>query len=219
MDCKIKDPFSALSHLVGAILSVVGTIILIYDSIHRATIWHTVSFIIYGISLISLYTASTIYHWLPLSDEDGLIYRKIDHMMIYVLIAGTYTPICLTSLRGPWGWSLLISIWGLAIGGIVLKSISMNIPRWVSTAIYIIMGWLVIIAFYPLKRVIPLAGLGWLIGGGVFYTVGAIIYAKKWPKFTCKWFGFHELFHLFVMAGSACHFWMMYKYVLNIMIE
>ena len=219
MNCKIKDPFSAISHLVGAILSVLGTIILIYASIRGATVWHTVSFIIYGISLISLYTASTIYHWLPLSDEDGLIYRKIDHMMIYVLIAGTYTPICLTSLRGPWGWSLLISIWGLAIGGIVLKSISMNIPRWVSTAIYIIMGWLVIIAFYPLKRVIPLAGLGWLIGGGVFYTVGAIIYAKKWPKFTCKWFGFHELFHLFVMAGSACHFWVMYRYVLNIMIE
>ena len=170
--------------------------------------------LLYGISLISLYTASTVYHWLPLSDEDGLMYRKIDHMMIYVLIAGTYTPICLISLRGPWGWSLLISIWILAIGGIVLKSISMKIPRWISTAIYIIMGWLVVIAFYPLKNTVPFTGMIWLIGGGIFYTVGAVFYAKKWPKFNCKWFGFHELFHLFVIAGSVCHFWLMYQYIL-----
>jgi hemolysin III len=211
---KIKDPFSALSHLIGAIMSVIGSIILVYNAIQGGSIWHVLSFVIYGISLISLYTASTVYHWLPLSDEDGLIYRKIDHMMIYVLIAGTYTPICLVSLRGPWGWSLLIGIWALAIGGIILKSISMNIPRWISTAIYVIMGWLVVIAFYPLKNAVSLAGIGWLIGGGIFYTVGAIFYAKKWPEFNCKWFGFHELFHLFVMAGSACHFWLMYKYIL-----
>ena len=214
MKTKIKDPFSALSHLIGAIMSVIGSIILVYNAIQGGSIWHVLSFVIYGISLISLYTASTVYHWLPLSDEDGLIYRKIDHMMIYVLIAGTYTPICLVSLRGPWGWSLLIGIWALAIGGIILKSISMNIPRWISTAIYIIMGWLVVIAFYPLKNAVSLAGIGWLIGGGIFYTVGAIFYAKKWPEFNCKWFGFHELFHLFVMAGSACHFWLMYKYIL-----
>jgi hemolysin III len=211
---KIKDPFSALSHLIGAIMSVIGSIILVYNAIQGGSIWHILSFVIYGLSLISLYTASTVYHWLPLSDEDGLIYRKIDHMMIYVLIAGTYTPICLVSLRGPWGWSLLIGIWALAIGGIILKSISMNIPRWISTAIYVIMGWLVVIAFYPLKNAVSLAGIGWLIGGGIFYTVGAIFYAKKWPEFNCKWFGFHELFHLFVMAGSACHFWLMYKYIL-----
>ena len=216
MYSKIKDPFSALSHLVGAVLSIIGSIILICNASQKATTWHIVSFSIYGISLILLYTASTIYHWLPLCDEDGLIYRKLDHMMIYVLIAGTYTPICLTSLRGPWGWSLLIGIWILAIGGIILKSISMNIPRWISTVIYIIMGWLVVIAFYPLKKEVPLAGIGWLVGGGVFYTLGAIFYAKKWPKFNCKWFGFHELFHLFVMGGSFCHFWLMYKYVLNI---
>ena len=214
MKTKIKDPFSALSHLIGAIMSVIGSIILVYNAIQGGSIWHVLSFVIYGISLISLYTASTVYHWLPLSDEDGLIYRKIDHMMIYILIAGTYTPICLVSLRGPWGWSLLIGIWALAIGGIILKSISMNIPRWISTAIYVIMGWLVVIAFYPLKNAVSLAGIGWLIGGGIFYTVGAIFYAKKWPEFNCKWFGFHELFHLFVMAGSACHFWLMYKYIL-----
>ena len=214
MSSRIKDPFSALSHLVGAILSVIGTVILVYYASQRDTTWHVVSFIIYGISLISLYTASTVYHWLPLSDEDGLIYRKLDHMMIYVLIAGTYTPICLTSIRGPWGWSLLIGIWTLAIGGIILKSVSMNIPRWVSTVIYIIMGWLVVIAFYPLKKAVSLPGVSWLIGGGIFYTVGAIIYAKKWSRFTCKWFGFHELFHLFVIGGSACHFWLMFKYIL-----
>lgn len=214
MKTKIKDPFSALSHLIGAIMSVIGSIILVYNASQEGSIWHILSFVIYGISLISLYTASTVYHWLPLSDEDGLIYRKIDHMMIYVLIAGTYTPICLISLRGPWGWSLLIGIWVLAIGGIILKSISMDIPRWISTAIYIIMGWLVVIAFYPLKNAVSLAGIGWLIGGGIFYTVGAIFYGKRWPKFECKWFGFHELFHLFVMAGSACHFWLMYKYIL-----
>ncbi len=219
MKSKIKDPFSALSHLVGVIMSVIGSIILVYNAIQVTSIRQVVSFIIYGISLVSLYTASTVYHWLILSDEDGLIYRKIDHMMIYILIAGTYTPICLVALHGIWRWSLLIGIWVLAIGGIVLKSISMDIPRWISTAIYIIMGWLVVIAFYPLKDAVSLAGIGWLIGGGIFYTVGAIFYAQKWPRMNCSWFGFHELFHLFVIAGSACHFWMMYKYILNIPVK
>ncbi|MGJ0847096.1 PAQR family membrane homeostasis protein TrhA [Tissierella praeacuta] len=214
MNSRIKDPFSAISHLIGAILSIIGSIVLIYYAKQKHSLLYMVSFIIYGISLISLYTASTVYHWLPLSDGDKLIYRKIDHMMIYVLIAGTYTPICLISLHGPWGWSLFIGIWAIAMGGIILKSISMDIPRWISTAIYIIMGWIVAIALFPLKKALSLAGISWLIGGGILYTVGAIIYGQKWPHTNCKWFGFHELFHLFVMAGSACHFWMIYKYVL-----
>jgi hemolysin III len=214
MKCKIKDPVSALTHLVGAILSLFGALLLIRYAYQEATTWHIVSFIIYSISLISLYTASTIYHWVPISGEKGLVLRKIDHMMIYILIAGTYTPICLISLRGPWGWSLLISIWILAIAGIILKSISMDIPRWLSTGIYIVMGWLVVIAFYPLRRSLPTQGILWLIGGGIVYTLGAVIYALKWPKFTNKWFGFHELFHLFVIGGSVCHFLLMYKYIL-----
>ena len=214
MKCKIKDPVSALTHLVGAVLSLFGALLLIRYAYQEATTWHIVSFIIYSISLISLYTASTIYHWVPISGEKGLIFRKIDHMMIYILIAGTYTPICLISLRGPWGWSLLISIWILAIAGIILKSISMDIPRWLSTGIYIVMGWLVAIAFYPLRRSLPTQGILWLIGGGIVYTLGAVIYALKWPKFTNKWFGFHELFHLFVIGGSVCHFLLMYKYIL-----
>ncbi len=214
MKCKIKDPVSALTHLVGAVLSLFGALLLIRYAYQEATTWHIVSFIIYSISLISLYTASTIYHWVPISGEKGLVLRKIDHMMIYILIAGTYTPICLISLRGPWGWSLLISIWILAIAGIILKSISMDIPRWLSTGIYIVMGWLVVIAFYPLRRSLPAQGILWLIGGGIIYTLGAVIYALKWPKFTNKWFGFHELFHLFVIGGSVCHFLLMYKYIL-----
>lgn len=215
MSIKIKDPASTLTHLVGALLSICGVFVLVYYAWKQATIWHVISFTIYGISLILLYTASTIYHWLLVSEKTSLILRKIDHMMIYVLIAGTYTPICLIPLHGVWGWSLLIGIWILAIFGIVLKAVSMEVPRWISTGIYVVMGWLVVIATYPLVQAVSWAGVAWLIFGGIVYTVGAIIYALKWPNFNRKWFGFHELFHLFVMGGSACHFWFMYKYILN----
>lgn len=211
---KIKDPISSLTHLFGALLSIVGLVLLVYHAAIKATVWHIVTFAIFGGSLILLYTASTVYHTLSVSDRATRVLRKIDHMMIYILIAGTYTPICLIPLRGVLGWGLFGSIWGIAIIGIVMKGFWLNAPRWLSTLFYTIMGWLVIVAFLPLVETVPAAGIGWLVAGGILYTIGAVIYGTKWPKINWKFFGFHEIFHLFVLLGSFCHFWLMYRYIL-----
>ena len=135
-------------------------------------------------------------------------------MMIFVLIAGSYTPVCLINLRGKTGWTLLALVWAFALGGIILKAIWINAPRWLSTAIYVIMGWLIVFAFYPLEKAVPIGGIVLLAGGGIIYTLGAVIYAVKWPKLNFKMFGFHEIFHLFVMAGTAMHTAFMFAYVL-----
>lgn len=207
-----KDPVSAFTHLVGALLSVVGLALLVHAGLVRGNAWHVVSFAIFGTSLILLYTASTVYHWLRVSERVGLVLRRLDHIMIFVLIAGTYTPYCLTVLRGPWGWTLFGVIWGLALAGLVVKLLWMKAPRWLSTALYVGMGWLVVVAAVPLVRAVP-GGFAWLLAGGLFYTVGAVLYATKWPNPFPKVFGFHEIWHLFVMAGSAAHFWGVYRYL------
>ena len=214
MKMRVKDPFSGFSHLAGAIMSVAGLCLLVYYASMNGTVWHIVSFSIFGASLILLYTASSIYHLLSVSEKSIRVLRKIDHMMIYILIAGTYTPVCLIPLRGGWGWSLLISIWGIAMAGIVLKVLWFNAPRWLYTLFYLLMGWLIVIAFVPLVRTMPIAAMLWLIAGGLLYTVGAVIYGTKWPKLKSKVFGFHEVFHVFVLYGSFCHFWMMFRYIL-----
>lgn len=211
-----KDPFSGFSHLIGAIFSVIGLLVLIYYALKYATIQHVVTFSIFGAALILLYTASAVYHLVNVSDKVSLVLRHIDHMMIYVLIAGTYTPICVIALPGAWGLSLLISIWTLAIAGIILTAVWLEAPRWLTTSIYILMGWLVVIAFIPLLRTLSGNGLSWLVGGGVMYTVGGLIYGTKWPPIASRWFGFHEIFHLFVIAGSAAHYWLMFKYLMYI---
>jgi len=213
---RIKDPISSLTHLIGALLSIAGLVLLVYYAATGATTWHVVTFTVFGISLILLYSASTVYHTLIVSDKVTRVLRKIDHMMIYILIAGTYTPICLIPLRGAWGWSLFGSIWGIAVIGIVLTGLWLDAPRWLSTTFYAIMGWLVIIAFLPLIKALSAEAMGWLVAGGIIYTIGAVIYGTKWPKINWKFFGFHEIFHLFVMAGSFCHFWLMFRYVLYI---
>ena len=207
---KIKDPVSCLTHLAGAIASIVGMIFLILLAVREGTPWHIVGFSIFGASLILLYSASTIYHMLDISDRVNLILRKVDHMMIFVLIAGTYTPICITALRGGLGWTLLVVIWTAGILGMILKGVWMNAPRWLSTLIYAVMGWMIILAIYPLAKAIPAQGTVFLVMGGLFYTIGAVIYGLKWPKINFKYFGFHEIFHIFVLAGSLSHFFMMY---------
>jgi len=213
MKIRLRDPVSGLTHLVGAGLSIVALIILVYYAATKASAWHVVSFAIFGTSLILLYTASTLYHLLPVSEKGTRVLRRIDHMMIFVLIAGTYTPICLIPLRGGWGWSLFVAIWVIAVTGIILKGVWFNAPRWLSTLFYTAMGWLVVVAFLPLVRSLPVGAMGWLVAGGIMYTIGALLYGLKWPKGR-KYFGFHEIFHLFVLAGSFCHFWVMYQYVL-----
>ncbi len=215
MKWKVKDPVSGLTHLVGALLSVAALVVLVCVAAREGTPWHVVSFAVFGASLILLYTASTLYHLVPLRERATRALRRVDHMMIYVLIAGTYTPISLVALRGAWGWSLLGSIWGMAVLGVIMKIFWLNAPRWLSTLIYIVMGWLIVIAFPPLLRSVSLSGIGWLVAGGILYTAGAVIYGIKKPNIV-KGFGFHEIFHLFVMAGSYGHFWLMYRYILHV---
>lgn len=216
---KFRDPVSGLTHFFGLLASIIGIILLIKNAVNYSTPWHIVSFSIFGASLILLYLASSLYHLLPVSEKVRGILRRIDHMMIFVLIAGTYTPVCLIPLRGVWGFSILVSIWVIATLGILLKIFWFKCPRWVSTGIYLFMGWLVIIAFLPLMKTIPLSGFSWLVAGGVLYTVGAIIYGTKRPKINIPYFGFHEIFHIFVLAGSFAHFWLMMKYLMFLKIN
>jgi len=203
---RLKDPASALTHLVGALLSAVGLGVLISRAATAGTTWHMVSFPVFGAGLLLLYTASTLYHSLRLPPGPTRTLRRIDHIMIFVLIASTYTPFCLLPLRGPWGWSLFGTVWGLAAIGALLKLLWLGAPRWLSTGFYVVMGWLVIVAIYPLARALTPAGLTWLSTGGILYTVGAVCYAVKWPNPWPGRFGFHELWHLFVMGGSLAHF-------------
>lgn len=211
---KIKDPVSAATHFIGFVVSIPIMICLIAKSVEEASMLHVAAFIVFGISLLLLYGASTLYHSLPVKKETEIKLKRIDHMMIFVLIAGTYTPVCLINLRGKVGWTLLAFVWAFAIAGIILKAVWIGAPRWLSTAIYVIMGWLVVFAFCPLERAVPVGGLALLAAGGIVYTLGAVIYAVKWPKLNFRAFGFHEIFHLFVMAGTAFHTAFMFAYVL-----
>lgn len=210
---SLRDPLSGLTHFIAAVLAVFATVFLILRSVDPIMPWHIVTFSIFGGAMVLLYTASTLYHWLPVSDDWIRFLRRVDHSMIFFYIAATYTPICLIPLRGPWGWSLFGVIWGLAVAGIVMKIFWLSAPRWLSTAIYIAMGWLVLVGVYPLVQALSVGALFWLALGGVVYTLGAVIYATKWPNPMPKLFGFHEIFHLFVIGGTACHFVVMYYYV------
>lgn len=211
---KFREPISGLTHLFGAILSILGLAILIQYSITTSKGSNIATIIVFGISLILLYTASSVYHLVTASEKAIKVLRRIDHSMIYILIAGTYTPICLIALKGRLGSSLCTAIWILALAGILLKIFWFNAPRWLYTFFYVFMGWLAVFAIFPLAKAISISGVLWLIGGGVSYTIGAVIYAAKWPKITSEFFGFHEIFHIFVLLGSFCHFWMVFKYVM-----
>lgn len=216
MMTKFREPVSGLTHLFGALVSLLGMILLIrYETtIPNATPLSYIAITMFGLSLILLYTASTVYHLIKSSDKVIRILRKLDHSMIYILIAGTYTPICLISLQGPLRWGMFIGIWVFALMGITFKMVWFNAPRWLSTLFYVLLGWLAVFIISPLSRSMQMGGLIYLFLGGVFYTVGAVIYATKWPKIKSKIFGFHEIFHLFVLAGSFCHYFMVLKYVL-----
>lgn len=219
---KIKDPVSGFTHLFGAILSIAGLVILIVMAALYSNEkgWDITSFSIFGTGLILLYTFSSLYHLLNVGETATRVLRKFDHIMIYVLIASTYTPICLGPLRGPWGWTIFGIVWGLAVIGIILAAIWINAPRWLTTILYLAMGWTVIIAVYPMITIFSslnaLSSLWWLLAGGIFYTIGAIIYGFKIPKLESKYFGYHEIFHIFVMLGSFCQYWFILRYLLYI---
>lgn len=197
---KLGDEIAnSVTHGVGVLLSVVGLVFLMILAGRRGTAWHVVSCAIYGTSLVLLYLFSTLYHALP-GRRTKYVFRIFDHSSIYLLIAGTYTPFMLVNLRGPWGWSIFVVIWTLAISGVVFKSLAVGRFAALSATIYVLMGWLVLIAIRPLLHAIPWNGFLWLVAGGVFYTVGVLFFAADRIRY------FHMIWHLFVMAGSACHF-------------
>ena len=172
-----------------------------------------VAFGIFGLSLIALYSASALYHLLPVSPAATARLRRLDHMTIFILIAGTYTPVCVLALEGGWRAGLLGLVWTLALCGVALKLLWMEAPRWLSVGVYLAMGWLAVIAASAIFRAIPYGGIAWILGGGLVYSAGALIYALKRPNLVPGVFGFHELWHLFVLGGSACHFWAMLRYI------
>jgi hemolysin III len=197
---------NSLTHGLGAVLSVVGLVLLVFFSARYGDAWHVVSTAVFGTTLVLLYSSSTIYH--SLRDERlKHVLQKFDHAAIFLLIAGTYTPFMLVTLRGPWGWSLFGVIWGLALAGVILKFWFAGRFRLASTLIYLGMGWLVMVAIKPLLAALPAGGLRLLIGGGLCYTGGAVFYLRKQLPYH------HAIWHLFVLGGSACHWASVFFYV------
>lgn len=210
----MREPINTWTHLVGMIFSFVGMVILLATAVVNKSMISFIGGLIFGISMILLYGASSIYHWYNGKKEILLKLRKLDHSMIFVLIAGTYTPICLTVLKGTTGTILLIAIWGLAIVGILAKQFFINMPRQLSAGLYVFMGWVSILVIYPLFKALPISGFLFLVIGGVLYTIGSVFYALKPEKFQFGNWGFHEIFHLFIMAGTLAHFILIHHYVM-----
>jgi hemolysin III len=200
----IREPFSGLSHLVGAVAAVVGLVDLV--SVAAGRNLQLVAFSIYGVSLILLYLSSGIYHSLRVSAEKLTVLRRFDHMAIYLLIAGTYVPLCLIALPGPWGNGLLIAEATMAVVGTIAALAFKGGPSWLRALLYVAMGWLAVVAMGPLSSSLSSYALHWLLAGGIVYTVGAVVYVMDRPRLWPGRFGAHDLWHLFVIGGSACHF-------------
>lgn len=213
MRLTIREPGSALTHFIGLVMALMSIYPLMTQR-EGSGLW---SLAIFGASMILLYGASTTYHSVNVSGKLLNLYKRLDHLMIFVLIAGTYTPICVIVLQGTIGTALLITIWSIALAGMITKAFWIHCPKWFSSIIYIGMGWACVFVMGRLLEVMPAAAFGWLLGGGIFYTVGGIIYAFKFKLFNAKhkYFGSHEIFHLFIMAGTICHFILMYGYVVH----
>jgi hemolysin III len=199
-----KDPISGLMHLATAVAALGGAIALVLLS--PPALAGRLALLAYGLSLVLLFSASSAYHLVKTSPQRELLLRKLDHTAIYLLIAGTYTPVCMIVLSGAWRWGLLLAIWLLAVVGIVFKFAYMKAPRWLTVAIYLVMGWLAVMGFGPLMRALPPAALAWMLAGGLLYTAGAVVYATRRLDFLPGVFGFHEVWHIFVTAASTAHF-------------
>ena len=210
---RIKDPGSAITHFIAMILAIAAMVPLLLKASQAQG--HFLYLLIFILSMIGLYAASTIYHTLDISPKINQMLRKLDHMMIFILIAGPYTPVCMIVLGDRTGWLLLAGVWAIAIVGIVINACWITCPKWFSSLIYIAMGWVCILAITKIIQALPKAGFMWLLAGGVIYTLGGVIYALKLPIFNSKHknFGSHEIFHLFVMGGSLCHYVVMYAFV------
>ncbi len=215
MQITIREPGSAITHYIGMLLSLIAAAPLLIKAEISGIPSALTAMGIFILTMILLYAASTVYHTLDVKAGVLKVFRKLDHMMIFVLIAGTYTPICLLVLKGRVGMIMLALVWGIAVVGMVLKAFWVTCPKWFSSIIYIAMGWICLLVFPTLLRDLKTPAFLWLLAGGILYTVGGVVYALRLQAFNCvhKYFGSHEIFHLFVMAGSFCHFVVMYWYL------
>lgn len=207
----LKEPFCAVSHAAGVLLSVAGLIVLLV--LARGEAWRIVGLSIYGATMIVLYTASTLYHALRVSPRRESWLARFDYSAIYLVIAGSYTPVCLVTLRGAWGWSLLAIVWALAIAGIATSLAWKSKPPWLRVTAYVIMGWLIVFALAPLRTIWPPEAFRWLVAGGVAYSVGTVVLAIDKPHLWPGKFSAHDLWHIFVLTGSGCHFVLIARYV------
>mgnify|MGYP001030636080 FL=1 len=204
---RSEETLNALSHGIGAVLAVAGLIVLTNSALRYGDAWHVVSCAVYGVTLVILYSASTLYHLVPLS-RAKVVFQFLDHAAIYLLIAGTYTPFTLVNLRGPWGWSLFVAVWGLALLGIVSRATVVQHRPVMAVVFYIAMGWLAVLAVKPILGAVAPGGLLLILAGGLAYTLGVIFYA--WERLPYN----HAVWHLFVLAGSAFQFFAVLFYVL-----
>ena len=221
MQITIREPGSAITHFIAMMMAVFATVPLLVKAGIQSGWENFLAMAIFMGSMILLYGASATYHSVDLTGRSLRVFRKLDHMMIFVLIAGSYTPVCLIVLGGKLGYTLLALVWGIAAVGMLVKACWITCPKWFSSVIYIGMGWLCVLAFVPIFHNLPRAGFGWLLAGGIIYTIGGVIYALKLPIFNAKHknFGSHEVFHVFVMLGSVCHFVVMYFFVAGMAIH
>ncbi len=201
---KLREPVNSLTHWAGAILALIGLVALLI--VGWSTPAKIISLLIYGISLIAMFSASATYHMVRAKDKVLLILRKIDHSAIFLLIAGTYTPFCVNAFDGFWKWGMLSIIWSLALIGIIIKVFYIKAPRWLNAGIYVVMGWLCVGAAGQMLATLPAWVFGWLLAGGIVYTLGAVVYITKLFNFWPGVFGFHEVWHIFVMLAAAAHF-------------
>ena len=204
MNITIREPGSAITHFIGMMLALFAAVPLLVKAGVSSGAKTFTAMAIFMASMVLLYGASAMYHSVNLSGRSLRIFRKLDHMMIFVLIAGSYTPVCLIVLGGDLGYTLLTLVWGIALGGMLIKACWITCPKWFSSVIYIAMGWVCLLVFGRLLDTLPTAAFLWLLAGGIIYTAGGVIYALKLPLFNSKHkdFGSHEVFHLFVMAGD-----------------
>jgi hemolysin III len=201
---NLREPVNGLTHFFAAIAALIGMVILII--VGRGSLDRTIALTIYSVSLVLLFAASAAYHMIKARPKVLEILRKLDHSAIYLLIAGTYTPFCTIMFDGFWKWGMLTVVWSLALIGIVVKIFIVNAARWLNAGIYIVMGWLCIAAIGEMLRVLPPWALTWLVVGGVLYTLGAVVYITKILNFWPGKFGFHEVWHIFVLLGALAHF-------------
>jgi hemolysin III len=204
---KTEEIANWITHAVALLLSITALVLMVVYSTRFGNVYHIVSSAVFGTTLILLYSASTLYHLVPVGRAKN-VFQKLDHAMIYLLIAGTYTPYTLVNLRGPWGWSIFAVVWGLALTGLLLELIMKKRLGWLSVSLYLFLGWIIVIAVKPLMANLAAGGIVLLVAGGLFYSLGVIFYLWKRLPFQ------HAIWHLFVIAGSLCHFFSIFLYVI-----